>query len=84
MHCTDEALLYISKFDGLLVTAFSLYLSRDSSYDDDCVGICHILLEIVELDKSALADISVEHCKVALASPVFDHNLISLTFSYIE
>ena len=84
MHCADEALLHVSKFDGLLVTAFSLYLCRDTSDHDDCIGICHILLEFVKLDKSALADIGVEHCKVALASPVFDHNLISLTFSYIE
>ena len=84
MHCTQKPLLDARKLDCLFVAAFAFHLCRDTSDDYYRVGIGHFRSKRFEFDESSFAELSAEHCEIAVSSSVFDLHVISLTFDNRE
>ena len=84
MHCAQQSLLNLGKLDVGFVAAFTFHASRDTAYDNYCVGILDSIGYIVKFNQLTLADVAAQHCEVGLAMLVFDDYIVGFAFLYGE
>ena len=84
MHSGKQHLLNLWKFNGLLVATFAFHTCRDSTDDDDSVGLFHLVGKVGEVGQLSLTDVATKHGELSVAATIFNHHIVGLSFLYVE